>query len=449
MRNGIGHFWRNFNARGGSTSQVRNCRYQHSLPRNKDLSAVTKKCTVLNRCLIRPFSTTSVTNNINITTEINQKGRQLTLTTEHGESLEFPSIWLRFNCHCLECKQDQTRAKLINPATIDLETTIQATQITNNGKELQIKWTDHEGTVPIEHLLENNFNKFKVKERHSWIRKPSLPIMSYPDMISSKANVLKWLREINDCGMCLLTDVPTEENTVVKVAECIGPVQETMYGRVFDVRDMPNPINAAYTSVQLPCHMDLIYYEAPPGIQLFHSIQFDNSVIGGDSILLDVFHVAELFRIEHPEDFEILTKIPATYERIHYKRERPVKMQIQRPHIVLNDKQEIVTVNWHPGMEGPLSVPQEDVERYYKAYQKFAKAIIYSPDTVTVRLKPGHLLAMNNRKALHGRQEYQSNGGVRFLQGCYVLFDDFISQIKVLSMLTGDKKPLKNVGFQI
>jgi hypothetical protein len=37
-------------------------------------------------------------------------------------------------------------------------------------------------------------------------------------------------------------------------------------------------------------------------------------------MLLDVFHVAELFRNEHPEDFEILTKIPATYERIHYKR---------------------------------------------------------------------------------------------------------------------------------
>jgi len=36
---------------------------------------------------------------------------------------------------------------------------------------------------------------------------------------------------------------------------------------------MPNPINVAYTSVQLQCHMDLVYYEAPPGIQLFHSIQ--------------------------------------------------------------------------------------------------------------------------------------------------------------------------------
>ena len=40
------------------------------------------------------------------------------------------------------------------------------------GTNLQIKWTDHDGTIPIDYLLENNFNKFKDKERHSWIRKP-------------------------------------------------------------------------------------------------------------------------------------------------------------------------------------------------------------------------------------------------------------------------------------
>lgn len=40
------------------------------------------------------------------------------------------------------------------------------------GTNLQIKWTDHDGIIPIDYLLENNFNKLKDKERHSWIRKP-------------------------------------------------------------------------------------------------------------------------------------------------------------------------------------------------------------------------------------------------------------------------------------
>jgi hypothetical protein len=43
--------------------------------------------------------------------------------------------------------------------------------------------------------------------------------------------------------------------------------------QVFDVRDMPNSKNIAYTSVHLQFHMDSMYYEAPPGILLLHSIQ--------------------------------------------------------------------------------------------------------------------------------------------------------------------------------
>lgn len=32
-----------------------------------------------------------------------------------------------------------------------------------------------------------------------------------------------------------------------------------MYGVIFDVISVPNPINVAYTSVELPPHMDLWY----------------------------------------------------------------------------------------------------------------------------------------------------------------------------------------------
>jgi len=57
--------------------------------------------------------------------------------------------------------------------------------------------------------------------------------------------------------------------------------------------------------------------------------------------------------------------------------------------------------------------------------ERWSESIIYvNVFQVTVRLKPGHLLAMNNRKALHGRQEYQSNGGVRFLQVRIVHFSE-------------------------
>ena len=34
------------------------------------------------------------------------------------------------------------------------------------------------------------------------------------------------------------------------------------------------PINIAYSGVKLIPHMDLVYYESPPGLQLLHCLRF-------------------------------------------------------------------------------------------------------------------------------------------------------------------------------
>ena len=52
-------------------------------------------------------------------------------------------------------------------------------------------------------------------------------------------------------------------------------------------------INVAYTNVNLPYHMDLIYMESAPGLQYLLCRQNDKSVVGGTSILVDTFAVAE------------------------------------------------------------------------------------------------------------------------------------------------------------
>lgn len=63
--------------------------------------------------------------------------------------------------------------------------------------------------------------------------------------------------------------------------------------------------------------------------------------MGGESIFLDSFEVAEDFRQEHPKSFDCLTKIPATFQKIHLNRSRPVYMTFQRPHIVLNHRNKV------------------------------------------------------------------------------------------------------------
>lgn len=66
--------------------------------------------------------------------------------------------------------------------------------------------------------------------------------------------------------------------------------------------------------------MDLVYYESPPGLQLLHCLRNDDDIIGGESILLDAYHVLEEMRAQHPTEFHTLTKIPATFQKIHHKR---------------------------------------------------------------------------------------------------------------------------------
>ena len=78
----------------------------------------------------------------------------------------------------------------------------------------------------------------------------------------------RWLVHLSERGICLVKGVPQHKGMVAKVAERIAPVQHTVYGEIFDVISTPQPINAAYSSVQLNLHMDQIHYESPPGIQV-------------------------------------------------------------------------------------------------------------------------------------------------------------------------------------
>ena len=45
-----------------------------------------------------------------------------------------------------------------------------------------------------------------------------------------------------------------------------------------------------------------------------------NDVVGGESLLLDTFSVLEEMRIKHPEEFHTLTRVPATFQRVHLNR---------------------------------------------------------------------------------------------------------------------------------
>jgi alpha-ketoglutarate-dependent taurine dioxygenase len=224
------------------------------------------------------------------------------------------------------------------------------------------------------------------------------------------------------------------------VAELIGPMQPNIYGHIFDVVSQgDSAINLAYTNEAIGPHMDLCYYESPPGLQLLHCLRFDSDVVGGESLLIDAFAAAEELRRTHPEAFETLCTVPATFLKDHSQRANPVLLSYQRPHLAVDPRTRRLTgVFWSPPFEGPLrGVPPKVVGAYYDAYRRLHAAIEASP-RAELRLNEGDMLVFNNRRMLHGRAAFAGGAdGARHLRGGYVNIDEFANAYNLLKRAHG------------
>ena len=66
-------------------------------------------------------------------------------------------------------------------------------------------------------------------------------------------------------GFAIVKNVPTANNSVLKLAGLIGSIQSTMYGEMFDVKIEKQPSNVTQGNQGIPLHMDFLNYESPPG----------------------------------------------------------------------------------------------------------------------------------------------------------------------------------------
>lgn len=389
-------------------------------------------------------------------TEVAPDGRSVTILWSHLDrpqleaSSSYHAGWLRHNCHCEACREPSSGQITTPPSALLPQYTVTRAELLQGEDLLSLAWEEeegHRGMVPCGVLRDSSYNPPLVRFD---LRPPPLtpPVqeLNYSDVVASRKGVHQWLSLLAERGLVVLHGVPVDLGTVEKVAALIAAPQDLIYGKVFDVRAVESPINAAYSNVELPFHGDLLYYESPPGIQLLHCVRFDHCVTGGESRFLDAFHAVSGFRAAFPKHFSTLTTTPATFQKLHYDRDRPVHMVYQRPHIQVNCRGEVVAVHWSPPFEGPLRVHPDMVEPYYRAYHQFAQWLQESEDVLELSLQPGDLVSFNNRRVLHARRGFQLNGGERYLQGTYVNIDEFKSEYMYLSQRFGEVAIPYHVG---
>jgi len=369
--------------------------------------------------------------------EIFADGTALRLDWAEGTSARFHAVWLRDNALDAETRSPGNGQRLITVLDILPDTTVERARLTGGG-DLSVAFAPEgkEVIFPAAWLKAHRYDRrngqeagWTAPEVETWDSRlqERAPVGWYKDVGANRQALGRWLAEIRRYGFALMRDVPCRSGQLCKVTELFGYVRETNYGRWFEVRAEVNPNNLAYTNLGLQAHTDNPYRDPVPTMQILACLE--NSVEGGESIVVDGFRVAERLRAEDPRGFELLSGYPARFE---YAGSAGVRLRAKRPIVELGPDGELLAIRFNNRSAAPIvDVPFDDMADFYAAYRRFAEIVEDPAMEVTFKLQPGELFIVDNTRVLHARKAF-SGSGKRWLQGCYPDKDGLLSTLAAI-----------------
>jgi gamma-butyrobetaine dioxygenase len=188
------------------------------------------------------------------------------------KGVTYPLRWLRDSCQCPKCIHPSTRQKLhrTSEIPIDVKPSKDGLNIANDG--IHIAWdNEHTSFFPSD-FLERYTSRARRLEFHrhisqiSWdkARIQSVPTLSmkYEDL-REPSGLLTALTQLTRYGLLFVTGVSPQETSNEKcearrLGQLFAEIRETFYGQTWDVINVRNSTNIAYTNLNLGLHMDLL-----------------------------------------------------------------------------------------------------------------------------------------------------------------------------------------------
>jgi gamma-butyrobetaine dioxygenase len=348
--------------------------------------------------------------------------------------LPFPPLWLRDNCPCQSCRDPRSNQKLFQFSELPTDITVTDVHETENDIMVTFAPDGHCSTFSRQWLVAQSSitgEKGRTEqEKRLWRAQDIEQINEYSNWLSyqdSDVERLRVLRQIETLGFAILHDTPTVERTVLMIAETFGFVRETNYGELFEVRVEPEATNLAFTGRSIAPHTDNPYRDPAPTMQLLHCLS--NSVVGGDSGLVDGFQAAAILREERRHHFDLLARTPVTFAWADTHN----SLEARRPVIELDELGRVRTIRFNNRSMQALRMEFNEVNKYYEALRSFEE-ILSRPDMAfTFSLEPGDCVIFDNTRLLHSRTAFsEADSGQRRLQGCYADLDGLGSTVAVL-----------------
>lgn len=400
----------------------------------------------------------------------------VTVELSNGSRPTFSTLFLRDSCTATKSVDPLSKQKLFTTAEISSGLKIhEPPEILDNsrGQVLQVKWLENDGTILestyqesflINHSRNDVVHQNSIFNRREWNR----------DILEGKIDSLqldyseyfqpstfgKVVDDLNMYGLSFVNNIPdpiqNQETQainpfnelkwpVAKLASQFGYIKKTFYGTLFDVKnEKQDAKNIANTNTFLPLHMDLLYYESPPGLQLLHFIR--NSTEGGENVFADSFAAALYVRKNDPEAYEALKIVPVTYHynnnNEYYYYARPVIVEEPYSKDPSTGESLLKEVNYSPPFQGPLQLSTiSDANKhllndFIRGFTLFEQFIKDPKNQYLVKMKEGSCVLFDNRRTLHSRLQFSDEvGGDRWLMGCYVDGDSFRSKMRMTQCL--------------
>jgi gamma-butyrobetaine hydroxylase len=360
-------------------------------------------------------------------TAVECKPEELTLTWHDSFYSVYSALWLRDNdpTH----RDARTGQRVVSLIDLPREPRLKGAEARPSG-HLTLSWEDGKTSVFALSWLRAYDHGLRIGSRPTrmpWMGQSATAFArcEYAQWMEDPASREDWLYYAGRDGLAFLSGVPVEDSAVLRVADRIGFIRETNYGRMFDVRSVAEPNNLAYTQRGLPAHTDNPYRDPVPGFQVLHCLSASGE--GGESIFVDGMAVAERLRAHDIEAFRMLCQTPILFRF----QDADVDLLAERAMIELDTPGQFRAIYYNDRSIAPLPLKGPRLKKFYAAYGQLARLLNEAARSVVCRLHPGDLVLIDNTRVLHGRTAF--SGGARHLQGCYVDADGLYSSLAVLS----------------
>lgn len=184
----------------------------------------------------------------------------------------YPFTWLRDSCQCPSCLHPSTLQKLHRTSDVPLAVKPRDGGVHISDDGVDVTWdSGHRSRYPTNflkryasrettHAFHRDVDKVEWDaERLKLARDLFLPY----EALATPSGLLAAITQLTRYGLLFVSAVPNERTSneeceLRQLAQRFGELRTTFYGETWDVKNVKNSRNIAYTNVDLGLHMDLL-----------------------------------------------------------------------------------------------------------------------------------------------------------------------------------------------